>query len=134
MKISTEIKKLFYESGNKVHYTLDKDQVLLLEDQRVKGVYLILEGSFKAVLNDKNQNEVVLWEAQPGEIIGLEDGLIGYSYLYTFISNEPAELIKIDHEELMDFLNSEKSANFDMLNKLSTRITRIERRIGLLSR
>jgi CRP/FNR family transcriptional regulator len=90
-----------------------KGTVLFAQEERPRGVYLVLEGSVKLSVSSSNGKSLVLGFFGPGTVLGLEGAILGWPYMATAEVVEAAKLAFMDRHDLLRHLAHGENAAFE---------------------
>jgi len=88
----------------KTHCQYPEHTVLFNEKQQPRGAWMICEGQVKLSVSSSEGKVLTLRVAQPGEIVGLSEAMLGNPYEFTAETLYPCKIAFIRREDLLRFL------------------------------
>lgn len=85
-----------------------RGSVLFAEGQRPRGIYVLCEGKAKVSIASAEGKTVVLWIAQPGELLGLNATLTDEPHMATVQTLGRSRIDFISREDLLKVLDRDK--------------------------
>jgi CRP/FNR family transcriptional regulator, cyclic AMP receptor protein len=113
-----------------------KGNILFLEGEEARGVYMVLKGRVRLTANAADGKMLLLRIAEPGEIIGLPGAIAGQTYVLTAEALEPVEAKYISRGPFLEFLRDNGEAALrvaEILNEIYHATFQEVRHLGLSS-
>jgi len=79
--------------------------ILFLEDEAVRGVFLVCSGKIKLSVSSRGGKTLILQIARPGEILGLSASMSGIPYEVSAETLYPSQIAFIRREDFVRFVN-----------------------------
>lgn len=100
------------------HATHPKGTVLFREGEPSRGVYLLLEGAARLLLQRDDKRSVPVRVVGRGYLLGLPGALLNRGYLFTAKLAEDSRVVFIPSEDLIEFLRERSDLCFDVVELL----------------
>jgi CRP/FNR family transcriptional regulator, cyclic AMP receptor protein len=97
-----------------------RGSVLFAEGQRPRGIYVLCEGKAKVSIASAEGKTLVLWIAQPGELLGLNATLTGEPHIATVQTLERSRIDFVAREDLLKVLDRDKRSYLSVAQCLSS--------------
>ncbi|MGA7221669.1 MAG: Crp/Fnr family transcriptional regulator [Candidatus Acidiferrales bacterium] len=98
--------------------------ILFLENQDVRGVFLLCEGAVKLTISSADGKTLILRIAQAGEMLGLTAALAGRPYEVSAETLRPCQIAFIRRNRFLDFLAEQPEVYEQITKQLSSNYQR----------
>jgi CRP/FNR family cyclic AMP-dependent transcriptional regulator len=112
---------------------VQKDEVIVAQQQPGDSLYLIANGKVKVSLSGEKGREIILSVLGPGEFFGEMSLLDGEPRSASVIAQSPAELYILSREAFVDYLRRSPRTALNILAEMSRRLRRADEIIGNLA-
>jgi CRP/FNR family cyclic AMP-dependent transcriptional regulator len=109
-------------SGTIIRRKFPRHTILFSKGDESDALYLVVNGSAKAVINDENGREMVLNQFGPGEFFGEFALLDGQPRSATVITREPTEAMIIRRDDFQRLVLCERDVVLDLLKILLVKL------------
>jgi CRP/FNR family transcriptional regulator, cyclic AMP receptor protein len=119
-------KQQLIELGHAKHFM--KDEFICSLGRTNEDIYLLMSGRVKLYELTAEGKEVILWFCIPGELFGVPDALIANHFSSRQINAQScgyAELLCIDHQAFLDFIDNNPSVVLPLIQLLSFRFREV---------
>ena len=97
---------------------LPKGTVLFRQGESARGVFLLLAGSARLLLQRDDKRSVQVRTVGPGYLLGLPGTILNRAYLFTAKLSQDSRVAFIESAELIDFLRHHSDICFDVVEML----------------
>ena len=105
--------------------SVEPNTVLFRQGEAVKGVYIVFEGKVRLSLSGLDFLDSRV--AEPGSILGLPAAMCNKPYSLTAETIEKARVGFVEHERMLDFLRSQPSLCYQVLEMLAEEVREMRR-------
>ncbi len=116
-----------------VKRSFPKNTVLFSRGDQSDALYLLYEGSAKAIINDETGKEIVLSTIGPGEYFGEISFLDGEARSATVMTREPVQVLIVYKNDFKKILFSNPDIVFRLLKELLKKLRRSTEQIESLA-
>jgi CRP/FNR family cyclic AMP-dependent transcriptional regulator len=115
------------------HRTYRPRAVILRAGEIADGLYIVLSGHVRVLLDDGEGHQAIVALIGPNEFFG-EVGLLDSGPRFTNVcAHQACELLYLPRKSLMDWLESDAGAALAMLRTVTGRLAEAQRKIGNLA-
>ena len=99
-------------------FTHPKGTILFRQGDPTRGVYLILEGAARLLLQRDDDRTVQVRTVGPGYLLGLPGTILNRAYLFTARLAQDSRVAFIESADLLEFLRHRSDLCFDVVELL----------------
>jgi CRP/FNR family transcriptional regulator, polysaccharide utilization system transcription regulator len=115
---------------NKATTRFSIGDILVRQGEPYKGIFCISSGAVKVIKpNPQSENDLILWIARPGDVLGMDALINSDAYSYTAVAIKPVLACFIPEENFASLLKRNQELALSVMQNLSKKINLIEERI-----